>query len=119
MTTNNEQGRMYALGVGIYCIIKSVLNMILGGGFGDIIVAVVIGAVLYTGLQYMNYVTAGYLAFIVLINFPHNVTHIDDCWIYLLEGAIDLGCAALLVLNSDVKEHFTFEWQDVPDLFRK
>ena len=119
MVTNNEQGRMYALGVGIYCIIKSVLNMILGGGFGDIIVAVVIAAMLYTGLQYINYLTAAYLAFIVLIHLPHNITHIDDCWLYLLEGMFDIGCAALLVLNSDVKEHFTYEWQDVQDLFKK
>ena len=119
MTTNNEQGRGYALIVGIYCIVKSVLNMILGGGFGDIIVAVVIAAVLFTGLQYMNYVTAAYLGFIALIHLPGNIAHIGDNWIYLLEGLIDIGCAVLLCMESNVKEHFTYKWDEIQDLFKK
>ncbi len=119
MKTNNEQGRMFCIGIGIYAIVKAILNMILGGGFGDIIVGIFILAVLYTGLQYMNYLTAGYMAFIVLINLPHNISNISDCWIYLLEGMIDLGCAALLCLRFEIKEHFTNRWDELPDLFNK
>ena len=117
MKTNNETGRTFCLFIGAYTIVKGILNMILGGGFGGIIVGIFILAVLFTGLQYMNYLTAGYLAFVFLINFPHNITHMSDCWIYLLEGFADLGFAALLCLRAEIKEHFTNKWDELPELF--
>jgi len=117
MKTNNETGRLYCIFIGAYAIVKAVLNLILGAGFGDIIVGVFILAVLFTGLQYMNYLTAGYLAFIVLINLWANISNIGSNWIYLLEGFIDLGCAALLCFRSEIKEHFTNKWDELPELF--
>lgn len=119
MKTENENGRKLALAVGIYSIIKAVLNMILGGGFGDIIVGIFIAAALYTGLQYVNYITAAYLLYIALIHLPGNITHISDNWMYLIEGIVDIGCAALLFTNSDIKEHFTNKWDELPELFNK
>jgi len=119
LKTNNENGRKLALAVGIYTIVKAILNMILGGGFGDIIVGVFIAAALYTGLQYVNYVTAGYLVYIALIHLPANISHISDNWIYLIEGIADIACAALIFTNSDIKEHFTNKWDELPELFNK
>ena len=119
MKTNNENGRKLALAVGIYAVVKAILNMILGAGFGEIIVALFIAAVLFTGLQYINYITAAYLADIVLIHLPGNISHIGSNWIYLIEAMIDVCCALLLCLNSDVKEHFTNKWDELPELFNK
>lgn len=117
MKTNNETGRLYCIIIGAYTIVKGILNMILGGGFGGIIVGIFILAVLFTGLQYMNYLTAAYLGFIVLINLPGNIMHISDNWIYLFEGFIDAGCAALLCLREEIKEHFENKWDELPELF--
>ena len=117
MKTNNETGRLYCICIGIYCIVKAILNLILGDGFGNIIVGIFILAVLFTGLQYMNYLTAAYLAFVVLICLPTNIKNIGSNWLYLLEGFIDLGCAALLCLRAEIKEHFTNRWDELPELF--
>lgn len=117
MKTNNETGRLFCIAIGIYSIVKAILNMILGGGFGGIIVGIFILAVLFTGLQYMNYLTAGFMASTVLLNLPHNISHIDDCWIYLIEAAIDIGCVVLLIFRAEIKEHFTNKWDELPELF--
>lgn len=117
MKTNNENGRAFCIIIGAYTIVKGILNMILGAGFGNIIVGIFILAVLFTGLQYMNYLTAGFMATTVLINLPHNISHIDDCWIYLIEAAFDIGCIALLIFRAEIKEHFTNKWDELSELF--
>ena len=58
MNTNNQTGRNISLIVGSYFILKSVINLILGGGVSDIVIAVAEAAALYTGLMYLNYVVA-------------------------------------------------------------
>lgn len=117
--TNNEHGRAYTVIIGGYAIAKGVLNMILGGGFGGIIVGIFILAVLYTGLQYMNYLTAAFMAITAIGYLPGNIAHISDNWIYLIEGLIDIAFAVMLCLNADVKEHFTNKWVELDDLIQK
>lgn len=110
MHTNNSKGRNIALIVGIYFIVKSILNLILGGGVFDVIISVVEAVVLYTGLMYLNYVIAAIAAIIVLVHLPANISHFSDNWIYLLEGVIDIVCVIVICLNSNVREHFTNQW---------
>ena len=113
MNTQNQNGRNMALFVGIYFIAKSILNMILGGSFGNIIYSAIEAVALYTGLQYINYVIAGITALVVLLNLKNNITNIGSNWIYLIEGIIDIGCCVLLVVASDVKQHFSNKWSEI------
>lgn len=110
MHTNNSKGRNIALIAGIYFIIKSILNLILGGGVFDVIISVAEAAVLYTGLMYMNYVIAAIAAIIVLVHLPANISHFTDNWLYLLEGVIDIIFAVIICINPNVREHFTNQW---------
>lgn len=110
MNTNNSKGRNIALIAGVYFIIKSVINLILGGGVFDVVIAVVEAAALYTGLMYLNYIVAAVAAIIVFVHLPANITHFTDNWIYLLEGIIDIIFAVVICVNPDVKEHFTNKW---------
>lgn len=110
MNTNNQTGRNISLIVGVYFILKSALNLILGGGVLDIVIAVVEAAALYTGLMYLNYVVAAVVAIVVVVHLPNNISHISDNWIYLLEGVIDIICAVVLCTVPSVKEHFTNKW---------
>ena len=98
MNTNNQTGRNISLIVGAYFILKSVINLILGGGVSD------------TGLMYLNYVVAAVAALIVIIHLPANISHFTDNWIYLLEGVIDIIFAVIICINPNVKEHFTNKW---------
>lgn len=54
MNTNNQTGRNISLIVGAYFILKSVINLILGGGVSDIVIAVAEAVALYTGLMYFE-----------------------------------------------------------------
>ena len=113
MNTNNHNGRNISLFIGVYFIIKSVLNMILGGSFGNIIYSAIEAVALYTGLQYINYVVAGITALVVILNLKNNITNIGSNWIYLIEAVIDIGCCVLLVEVSDVKQHFSNKWSEI------
>ncbi|MBQ6181417.1 MAG: hypothetical protein IJK31_06990 [Ruminococcus sp.] len=109
MSTNNENGRKICIGIGVYLIAKCVLNMIIGGGLdiSGLLIAAGLSCVLWLGIQYTNYAVAGILALIALVHLPANISNISSNWIYLIEGIIDIGFAALLCIHSDIKEHFT------------
>jgi hypothetical protein len=47
------------------------------------------------------------MVLVVAKNFGHNISDIGANWIYLLEAAIDIICAAVLCLSSDVKAFFS------------
>lgn len=111
MKTNNQQGRNIALVVGIYFIVKSVINLILGGGILDVIISVVEAVALYTGLMYLNYVVAVIVGIVVVKNLWNNISNFGDNWFYLLEGVIDIICVIVICLNQSVKEHFTNKWE--------
>lgn len=113
MKTNNEQGRTIAIIVGVYFIIKSVINLVLGGGIGDILISVAEAALLYTGLMYVNYVVAALVAIIVLKNLGNNISNIGDNFIYLIEGVIDVICAVVICISGSVREHFTNKWSEL------
>lgn len=120
MKTYNETGRNYAVMIGVYLIIKAIINMIIGSDpFGNVIFSVIEAAALLTGLQYINYVVAGVLILGVVVNFGNNISNIGSNWIYLVEAAIDVFCAAILIAQKDVKEHFTNKWSDISTLFKK
>lgn len=121
MKTNNVQGRNFALIVGCYLIIKAIVNMAIGGGFNiaDLLLAVVMTCMLFTGLQFVNYAVAGIMVIIALVHLPDNISNFSSNWFYLLEGIIDIGLAAVLVVKSDIKEHFTNKWSEIQDLFSK
>ena len=110
MKTNNQQGRNIALVVGIYFIVKSVINLILGGGILDVIISVVEAVALYTGLMYLNYVVVVIVGIVVVKNLWNNISNFGDNWFYLLEGVIDIICVIVICLNQSVKEHFTNKW---------
>ncbi len=118
--TNNQTGRNFSLFIGIYIVLKAVLNMIIGDdSFWNVIYSLVEAVVLYTGLMYINYVIAVILAIVVLVNLKNNITNFSSNWIYLLEGIVDLVCAVLLVVNKDIKGHFTNKWSEISNLFSR
>lgn len=117
--TNNSTGKNLSVVIGLYFIVKSVINLILGGGFGDIIFAAIEAAALYTGLMFVNYVVAVLCVLVVLLNLKNNITNLGSNWFYLLEGVVDVVCAVLLVTNKDIKEHFSNKWSELSQLFKK
>ena len=105
--TNNERGRAYALIIGIYFILKTILNIILGDNSGNIIYATLETVVLFAGIQYANYVIAGITAFVVIYYLKGNLSAPLNNILYIREGVIDIYCAYILIFNGNVKEHFT------------
>ncbi len=105
-----EQGRKIVYGIGIYLVAKSILNIVLGGfGFSNLatlILQVGLALVLCKGVRNMNYVTAVIIGLIALYHLPANLRNLPANWIYLTEGVLDIGAAALLVFAKDVKAFF-------------
>ena len=110
MKTNNQQGRTAALAVGIYFIAKSILNLILGGSFIDIVIAAAEAALLFTGLMFINYIIAAVTVLIVLKHLKNNLSAPSENIIYLIEAAIDVICAVFLCIGKNIREHFTNKW---------
>ncbi|MBQ3884911.1 MAG: hypothetical protein II729_02230 [Ruminococcus sp.] len=109
MRTNNETGKKYALFIGAYLLVKTILNMIIGGEFvfAELLLAVIMSIALYTGIKYVNTTVAVIMMIIVIVNFDDNIINLPGSFIYLIEAAIDTGCAAALLFQSDLKKHFT------------
>ncbi|MDE5772014.1 MAG: hypothetical protein K2I06_10385 [Ruminococcus sp.] len=120
MKTNNPQGRNIAVAIGAYIIIKSVLNMIIGGGLSisSLLIAVGGALALFSGMQFVNLVVAGILFIVAVVHLPANISNFGSNWIYLLEGIADIVCAVLLVTKDDIKAHFTNQWTEVSDIFK-
>lgn len=121
MKTNNAQGKNIAVIIGIYLFAKTILNMVVGGGFDikGLVGDIVLFAALFSGLQYLNYGVSAILAIVVITNLPNNITHIGSNWIYLIEAAVDVVCIVILCTNASVKEHFTNKWSEISTLFNK
>ncbi len=103
-----ENGKKLCMGIGIYLIAKAVLNLILSFSLTNILQIVIAGAflaVLVLGIRYSNYVVAALLALVVIWHFKDNVTNLPANLIYLIEGLLDIGVAALLVCAKDIKSH--------------
>ena len=104
-----ENGKKIVLGIGAYLILKSVLNLILGFSTANVvylILFVVFAVLLVMRIPYISYIVAGLLAIVFLMNIGNNLANIGGNWIYLVEGLLDVGCAALLVLQKDVRAYF-------------
>ena len=108
-----ENGKKIVLGIGAYLILKSVLNLILGFSTANVVYLIlfVVFAVLlvmhFRGLpSFSPLLFKGFLAIVFLMNIGNNLANIGGNWIYLVEGLLDVGCAALLVLQKDVRAYF-------------
>lgn len=112
MKTNNEKGRTLAVFIGIYLIVKAVVNMVIGGGFDLIgtVSAVAMVFLLISGQKYMNYAVCLVLAITVADHIVYNLTNLPGTLIYVIEAALDLGCIVLLLAHKDIREHFTNPW---------
>ncbi|MGN0595349.1 MAG: hypothetical protein ACI4I6_09330 [Hominimerdicola sp.] len=105
--SNSENGRKFVMIISGYMVVKAVINLILGFGLGNIITLLVTFALCYfmfKGQQYMNYITAGVLALVMLYHLKGNIE--GRHFFYLLEGIIDIAAAVVLVINKDIKAYF-------------
>ena len=98
-----ENGKKMITVVGAYMILKGILNLILGFSASNLV------SLLFAMLKripYSQYVTAIFLALIFLVNLPANLSNLGSNWIYLVEGLLDVGAAAILAFHKDVKDYF-------------
>ena len=114
MTFKNKTGGTLIVVMAVYVVAKCLLNMALSGhlSVATLVIAILEAAAFFLWYKYVNYVLAGLLAFIAIIYFPQNIANIGSNWIYLLEGAADVCCAALLCFHKDVAEHYTRPWNN-------
>ena len=92
--------------IGLWFVIKGVLNLVLGFSFVNVVTLVVFLVLIYLCLQKkqaVNIITAVALVAIVLIHIKDNIVNFRI--LYLIEAAVDVGCAYILVLNKDVREY--------------
>lgn len=104
-----ETGKKWAFGVGLYLIVKSVLNLILGFSASNLImliVSVVALVLMLSRVPYINYIVAVFLAIMFLMHVGSNISNIGSQWLYLLEGILDVGAAAVLVFEKNVRAFF-------------
>lgn len=100
-------GRKIASGIGIWLIIKGIINLALAFNLENAISVLVTMVIVYMfglGVSYLNYITAVLLAIVVLKNLPYNITHFQV--LYLVEAALDVICIIILITNKEVKKHF-------------
>lgn len=108
MFDQKERGKKICIAMAVYIILKALLNMALAKYFAliTLLVALAEAAVLFVKFKYVNYLLAAVIVLVAVAYLPQNIANISSNWIYLLEGVIDIGCAALLCFNRDVKSRF-------------
>ena len=73
-------GKKIAGAIGIWLVIKGILNLILGFSMGNLItlaVSVLLAFLLLQGIPYLNYITAVLLAVVVLKNLVYNIRNFE------------------------------------------
>ncbi|WP_298482044.1 hypothetical protein [uncultured Ruminococcus sp.] len=104
-----ETGKKWVFGIGLYLIVKSVLNLILGFSASNLImliVSVVALVLMLSRVPYINYIVAVFLVIMFLMHVGDNISNFRGQWFYLLEGLLDLGAAAVLAFEKNVKAFF-------------
>ena len=99
-----ENGKKMITVVGAYMILKGILNLILGFSANNVVSLLFAAVLIFAMLKripYSQYVTA-----IFLVNLPANLSNLGSNWIYLVEGLLDVGAAAILAFHKDVKDYF-------------
>ncbi len=89
-------------------VIKSIINLLLGFGMGNIISLVIniaFAAGMHKGIKLLNYAVAIFLAVVMLMHVEANID--GKQWLYLAEGIIDLLCGTALLASKDIKAHFS------------
>ena len=105
---DSVKGRSIASCIGVYMILKSVINLVIGFSVNNIVTLLVCVAFAYglrTGKKYFNYITAVFLAAIALYHLKGNID--GRQWLYLIEGIADIVCAAILVISKDIRGYFS------------
>lgn len=100
-------GRGFASGIGVYMIVKSVINLVLGFSIGNLVTLAINGVIAFglkDGKKLFNIIAAVFLAVVALMHLKGNID--GRQWLYLAEGIADLACAAALVLNKDIRSYF-------------
>lgn len=100
-------GRKIATCVGIWLVIKNIINLVLGFSVGNLISLIAAAAVVYIfnlGIPYANYIIAAVMAIVVIKNLPYNISHVQI--LYLAEAVIDVIGIYILAANREVREHF-------------
>lgn len=142
MKTNNEKGRSLIILLSGGLLAKEVIGLVVGilsgifyggiggaiGGFiGMLILDAILIAAMYSGLKYVNYGVCGIFGILALyyllgiINIFKWITFIGVISLLLnlvWAAGLILGIL-LLVMNNDVKEHFTNEWSEIGNLIQK
>lgn len=106
---DSSLGRKYVTAIGLYMVVKSILNLVLGFSVQNAVNIVINGALAYFMMKshkFSNIVAAVLLAVVALMNLGNNISGLPGTTIYLIEGVIDLSAAALLLFNKDIKSHF-------------
>lgn len=89
-----EAGKKWVFGIGLYLVVKSVLNLILGFSGANIVMLIlaVAALVLMLGrIPYIQYIVAVWLVLMFLVNLGGNLSNLGSQWIYLLEGHLDVA----------------------------
>ncbi len=102
-----ERGQLLATAVGVYMILKEVINGIIGGGINiiSLLIAVAATVCLFLGVKWSNIVVAIVLVALFCTNFVENITHLPQNLLYLIEGLIDAGGGAMLAFLPDIRRH--------------
>lgn len=115
MQNNNVKGRRLVISIGVYFIIKTIVNMILGSSvvISDLFLAAAAFCFLYTGLQFVNIIVAVITGIVVIKHFRNNISNLGNDWryiVYLAEAVVDVICCVLLLTNKNIKEFFSIKW---------
>ncbi len=102
-----ERGQLLATAVGVYMILKEVINGIIGGGINiiSLLVAVAATVCLFLGVKWSNIIVGILLVALFCTHFVENVTHLPQNLLYLIEGLLDAGGGAMLAFLPDIRRH--------------
>lgn len=105
----SDRGQVLATAVGVYLVVKEILNGLIGGGINLIylIFAVAAAVCLWKGVKWSNLVVAVVLMALFCTHFVTNIQNLgfNVYLLYLIEGVIDAGAAVLLAFYPDVRRH--------------
>ncbi len=103
-----ETGKKFSIVIGIYLVVKQIVNLVLGAKFTSLILPVVMAVLLFMGIKYSNYGVACVLIVIAIAHIGTNLSNLgfNRYLLYVIEGIIDILSAVALCVNGSIKAYF-------------
>lgn len=110
-----DTGKKITLGIAAYLILKTCVNIVIGGfGLENVLTLCIefgMASLLFFRVPKSNFIVGAFSVLMALYYLPGNLRGLPQTWFYLVEAALDVAAAVTLFVSKSVRGYID---DDIP-----